>query len=142
MLRKGSTPVLKQVISQLKFKSGPNLNISDSMLPTKSVLASYSREVLCLEHTKLAKMKLLPGLPSQKEQIIMLMFVCSSLLDVTSLAEAANPREAMFDQLKEKFGDNLLEDDTANNIEEILLELFHDRVLIEEDSLEQLRLDF
>ena len=97
-----------------------------------------SREILKLEYTRLSNCSSIGGLPSIKDQLILLIFVYHLLIP---LDLQKSPRDELFAYLKKKYPFGILEGETSQNLEEILIDLFENEVLLDSE-LDTIRSEF
>lgn len=100
-----SDRAFKGLIRSLKFKSGRNLNLNDQILPTKAQLINYARSTLCLEHTRVTNAQLLRGLPSIKDQLILLIFIFHVVIPGADFDYSSITRDRIQTYLSNKYAD-------------------------------------
>ena len=130
----------KSFIRGLKFKTGRHLNLNDQTLPAKAQLIDYARSTLCLEHTRLPEARLLEGLPSVKDQLILLIYVFHVAIPNEIIDEGVS-RKKIHEYAAGKYPFAVLPGETELNLEETLIDLIGNEFLVDPE-LQTLREDW
>ena len=117
-------------MQSLKFKSGRHLNLNDQILPTKRQLIDYARTNLCLEHTRVTNGSLLGGLPSIKDQLILMIFIFHVVVP-SDLVNSEISREKIHAYLQQRYAFVVQSGETEQNLEEILIDLVESEYLVD-----------
>jgi len=130
----------RSFIQGLKFKTGRHLNLNDQTLPAKAQLIDYARSTLCLEHTRLPEARVLEGLPSIKDQLILLIYVFHVVIPFEIVDEGIS-RKKIHEYAARKYPGAVLPGETELNLEETLIDLIGNEFLVDSE-LHALREDW